>query len=121
MTQEELGIVWLCGCTELEKRECAALLRAAASPARLLEEYEKIAPTVINSPKARLYKERDARFAAASQLVKRLEREGCFALTVLDDDYPKRSKTSPLRPFCYTGRATVLFLPSVNSASSARA
>ena len=41
MTREELGIVWLCGCTELEKRECAALLRAAASPARLLEEYEK--------------------------------------------------------------------------------
>ena len=51
MTREELGIVWLCGCTELDKRECAALLRAAGSPARLLDDYEKIAPSVIRSPK----------------------------------------------------------------------
>ena len=104
MTQEELGIVWLCGCTELEKRECAALLRAAASPARLLEEYEKIAPTVINSPKARLYKERDARFAAASQLLKRLEREGCFPITVLDEDYPEALKNIASPPLLLYGK-----------------
>ena len=104
MTQEELGIVWLCGCTELDRRECAALLRAAASPARLLEEYEKIAPTVINSPKARLYKERGARFAAASQLVKRLEREGCFALTVLDDDYPEALRNIASPPLLLYGK-----------------
>ena len=104
MTQEELGIVWLCGCAELEKRECAALLRAAASPARLLEEYEKIAPTVINSPKARLYKERDARFAAASQLVKRLEREGCFPITALDEDYPEALRNIASPPLLLYGK-----------------
>lgn len=104
MTREELGIVWLCGCTELEKRECAALLRAAASPARLLEEYEKIAPTVINSPKARLYKERDARFAAASQLVKRLERENCFPITALDEDYPEALKNIASPPLLLYGK-----------------
>ena len=62
MTQEELGILWLAGCTDWDNRTAAALLRAAKSPSRLLEEYEKIAPSVIHSPDARLYKERGARF-----------------------------------------------------------
>ncbi len=97
MTQEELGILWLAGCTDWDNRTAAALLRAAKSPSRLLEEYEKIAPSVIHSPDARLYKERGARFAALEKLEKELEREGCFAVTVLSDDYPEslRNIASP--------------------------
>lgn len=104
MTQDELGIVWLCGCTELDKRECAALLRAAKSPARLLEDYEKIAPAVIRSPKARLYKERGIRFAAAEGLVKELEKEDVFPVTVLDGDYPESLKNIASPPLLLYGK-----------------
>ena len=104
MTQEELGILWLVGCTDLDKRTAAALLRAAKNPARLLEEYEKIAPSVINSPDARLYKERGSRFSALEKLVKELKNEDCFAVTAVSDDYPESLRNIAAPPLLLYGK-----------------
>lgn len=104
MTREELGIVWLCGCTELDKRECAALLRAAGSPARLLDDYEKIAPSVIRSPKSGLYKERGLRLDGVEKLLRELERESVFPITVLDEDYPEALKNIASPPLLLYGK-----------------
>ena len=104
MTREELGIVWLCGCTELDKRECAALLRAAGSPARLLDDYEKIVPSVIRSPKSGLYKERGLRLDGVEKLLRELERESVFPITVLDEDYPEALKNIASPPLLLYGK-----------------
>lgn len=86
----ERAILWLCACTEYDNRTRAALLRAAADPARIFSDFEKIRAAVIQDAQKRVYKgdsltrEREADAVCAA-----LSRKGYFAVTAASDDYPK--------------------------------
>lgn len=107
MTEDERALVWLCGCTALDYRERELLLCAADSPAKLFEDWEKISPGVINSEKSGLYmKGRTARESELDALLRRMERQGRFAVTRASKDYPERLKQIFLSPHVLFGEGS---------------
>lgn len=87
------ALIWLAACTDLERRERVALLRAAGSPAKLFRDFEKIFAQVIKKEPNGVYKEGERRRALA-RAIEDLERKGRFAVTVLDPDYPAPLKAA---------------------------
>jgi len=103
LTEAEKAIVWLQCCTQFDLRERVALLRAAKNPALLLKNFQKYAPTVINSPKLRLYNDRDTNLRAVDHILSQTEAKGYFIVTVMSEDYPESLKAIPDPPFVLFG------------------
>lgn len=101
---DERAFIWLCACTGLDNRLRAALLRAAKSPARLLESFNEIAKTVIKEPANGLYTgNRATRERELEAFLKELDGRNRFAVTFLSDDYPEELKHIPIPPLVLYG------------------
>lgn len=101
---DERALIWLCACTGLDYRLRAALLRAAKSPARLFENFNKIAETAIKEHGNGLYKgDRATRERELEAFLKELNGRNRFVITFLSDDYPEELKHIPLPPLVLYG------------------
>lgn len=101
---EERALIWLCACTAFEYKERAALLRAAGNPARLFKEDEKFFTSVIKRSQTGVYNKGQLdRERETDAFLKDCEKKNRFAVTVLDDDYPKSLKTISDPPFVLFG------------------
>lgn len=104
ISEEEKGIVWLCGCGRFDYRQQAELLRAAKNPARLLTHWEEIVKSAINSDRGGVYNiDREMRERELHDLLSYLERRDYFPLTILSDDYPESLKVLSDPPFLLYG------------------
>ncbi len=102
---ENRAIIWLRAKSQTEYREQIALLKRAQNPCRLLSEWENIAREVLKDGDSRVYmSSREAREREADEAIARLEQENCFAVTLLDDDYPACLKQIPDPPVVLFGR-----------------
>lgn len=97
-TADERAYLWLCALTKTEYRERVALLRAAPSPAALMERPEEFFPSVCG---------REFSFEGREEETERflafLERRGQFAVTLLSEDYPEALKHISLPPLVLYG------------------
>lgn len=101
---QERALVWLAA-SGFDHRECALLLRAAGSPKRLYDEFEKILPTVIQREDCGVYKsDRSCRERELNALLAEMEEKEYFAVTLLSDDYPKELKAIPAPPIVLFGK-----------------
>ena len=110
MNAAELDYLWLAACAPLSEKERHAVLRAcgrALPPAEL----EKICAAVIQSAADGVYKGDGApRAREAEAYLARLEKAGCFAVTLASADYPAALRAIPDPPlvlFC-KGRRELL-------------
>lgn len=105
-------LIWMCACSGLDQRECAALLRAAKTPEELFVNYEKYFSKMIKSDAKRLYKDSGlpARERELNEFLIRMDRAGAFCVTILDDDYPESLRAVPVPPLLLygTGRRELL-------------
>ncbi len=78
---------------------------AAKDPARLIEEWENICPTVIKPDAISVYmNSRACREREADEAIEALEKADCFAITIDSDDYPESLKAIPLPPLVLYGK-----------------
>ncbi len=98
-------MIWLCVCSNTDYRERVAVLRAVKDPALLFSEWKKILPSVIKEEKRSVYMiERSEMEAQADEAISALSLENCFAVTLLDSDYPEALKAIPDPPLVLFGR-----------------
>ena len=96
---DERAYLWLCACTTTDYRTRSALLDSAPSPKYLLEEPEKYFPA-----EERLYHaDRRERELEVDALISHLEKKGCFAVTLISDDYPEQLKHISMPPLILYG------------------
>ena len=110
-TADERAIIWLCACTDLDDRTRVALLRAAESPADLLEKFQEIAKSVIQERGNRLYNSnRSVREREVDRFLQKLEDRDRFIVTFVSDDYPEELKHIYLPPLMLYGEGNRVLL-----------
>lgn len=102
-TADERAYLWLCACTKTEYRERVALMRAAPSPAALLEAPERWFPSVCEGARRYRHDDRTAREREVDEFIASLEKKGYFAVTLLSEDYPEEMKHITLPPLVLYG------------------
>lgn len=110
-TKDERAYLWLCACTKTDYRERVALLRAAPSPALLMEEAEEYFPAA-GIAREKFSGARDAREREADEFLAYLEAQNAFAVTLLSEDYPASLKAISLPPLVLYGRGKRSLLES---------
>lgn len=105
MDAEEKSLIWLCACTDLDDRARVALLRAAKSPKNLFFAFETYLSSVIKEGEARKYQDTalETRERETETFLARLKEKGCFAITLLSEDYPESLKAIPDPPLVLYG------------------
>lgn len=104
-TEEELALIWLCGCTKFELHDKYLLYSAAPTAWDLFLDFEKIFPKVILKQRQRVYKVGDlsARREILNRYLNKMQKEGRFAVTIASPDYPESlrmlEKDAPLALF----------------------
>ncbi len=101
-TKDERAYLWLCACTRTDYRERVALLRAAPSPAALMESTEYFSAAGIAGEKYSA--DTAAREREADAFLALLEEQNAFAVTLLANDYPDSLKAISLPPLVLYGR-----------------
>ena len=94
-SEDERALIWLCACTGLDRRVCAALLRAAPSPVILFRDFEKFFEEVVKTTEIGVYKKGiSSREGEIEDFLAALDKKGYFAVTVLSEDYPEALKAA---------------------------
>ncbi len=93
---DERALIWLCVCTPLERRERAALLRLAPSPAELFLRFGEFSAKLTELRGNGVYNggsldERSSRLEAE---LKDAGRKGRFFITPMSEDYPESLKAA---------------------------
>lgn len=108
-TPDEQALIWLCACTDTDKRERAALLRAVKRPAQLFDRGENFFANVIEKRVNGLYKEGGLSSEAARFMAEEEKKERFF-VTAASELYPeclKHISDPPLVLFC-AGKSELL-------------
>lgn len=100
---DERAYLWLCACTETDYRERVALLRAAPSPAALMERAEEYF-SAAGIAGEKYSTAREAREKEADTFLSSMEEQNSFAVTLLSEDYPESLKAISLPPLVLYGR-----------------